>query len=89
MSSFCIIPTNGVTYRMINGSTSPNKSLARKSIDGSMTLLEITEPAADVFLDYQIYDMEQIKVLLNTHEWDESVTNPQEGWWAWLINFFK
>lgn len=69
MTMFVIVPTADVIQAMWNKSLERFSSNARLSLDGTLTLLEVETPVNDIFIDYQWYTLEEIRVVLAGASW--------------------
>jgi hypothetical protein len=80
---YVIIPTSDITDSMMKKSTSTDLSTCRKSVDGSLVVLEIYEMSYD-FFNYQIYSKDDIIAIMGTSTWDPTISPP--GFFKRLFN---
>lgn len=68
---YIVVPTGDVTEKLINSSTSRTALEARRSLDNSQTVLELSHPIQEWLLDYKQYTLNDILALMATAEWAE------------------
>jgi len=60
-------------FRMINSSLARNVNSLRKTNDGSKVLFSIGGDISEIFMDYQIYTLKEIREELKESEWQPPI----------------
>lgn len=69
MTRYLIVPIADVTIPMLNLAISNRLDAARKSLDGSKCILEVSEPVNEIYLNYVWYTKQEIEQIVLLDEW--------------------